>query len=217
MAAQAMTRMVRAVTIIDNVAIKTCPPPYAHFLIMPPGAPVHESRVTSVQDRGEPRASDEGASVDHTERLAAPGYSLRTRSRSASLPVGSRPDCREMRRRRRRPSRQIDWPRRNRDHAGASCDPAPSARLLPQVQPDEAGPLLLHELRPLLVKLLDSLLLPSSAPCRPSPLASFQTSCCTLLRPLVEPLLELRLAEPVGGGESAAPCRRPGCRASRRR
>jgi hypothetical protein len=29
--------------------------------------PVHESMVTSVHDRGEPRASDEGASVDHTE------------------------------------------------------------------------------------------------------------------------------------------------------
>jgi hypothetical protein len=39
----------------------------ADSLIMPPWVPVHESRVTSVQDRGEPRASDEGASVDPTD------------------------------------------------------------------------------------------------------------------------------------------------------
>jgi hypothetical protein len=31
------------------------------------GVPVHESRVTSVQDRGELRASDEVVSVDPTE------------------------------------------------------------------------------------------------------------------------------------------------------
>ena len=86
--------------------------------------------------------------------------------------------------------------------SGPVLDRPRETNSLPQVQPDEAGPVLLHELAPLLVELLDSLLrLWSLLLHRSLTVRIFIARLATRLRPLGEPLLELRLAEPVGGGE----------------